>query len=421
MENSEPRPTFKAVLLEKLSYVGEVLAKALKCMDQSNVTIMASGLVYSTLVAVVPCITFFMAFLSVFGLLQPFVGSLSVFFDEVLGEVIGTQVMDMITQYTSNAMGLGVIGLVSFIITATFLVNKVYTVLNQVFRAQARSGTFKRFSSFVTFLILAVVMLAVVISLNSWALSAVRNVVGVEQNAGILSRITGYLVGFAVAVLLLFLLYYYVPNAKIRSRIALIGAVFSTVCLTILLAVFKTVVETSVSYSVIYGSLASVFFVLLFLYACWYIVLAGAEVIYVLQFKPEGPQLDGGSDTPSRQVADAVDLMMLVGSSFKSGEGAVSLKSLMRRLAMPPSSLGFCLNLLMKEKLILETGSGKSASYVPARPLDQIYLREIFDAVYGTGVALDVETAGEAVAEQVKIAADSSFSQLTLENLLERV
>ena len=75
--------------------------------------------------------------------------------------------MDLISQYTSNAMGLGVFGLVSFMITATFLVDKVYNVLNQIFRTQPRAGKFRRFTSFLTFLIIGVVLLAVVIALNS--------------------------------------------------------------------------------------------------------------------------------------------------------------------------------------------------------------------------------------------------------------
>ena len=59
-----------------LEDVGFVIYRAVLGMMQSNVTIMASGLVYSTLVAIVPCMTFCIAFLTTFGILQPFMDAL---------------------------------------------------------------------------------------------------------------------------------------------------------------------------------------------------------------------------------------------------------------------------------------------------------------------------------------------------------
>lgn len=419
----EPKHGFWAHLGDILQDSREVIWRAVLSMWQSNVSLMSSGLVYSTLVALVPCITFFMAFLTVFDLIAPFMSALSALFDDLFGTVLGGQLLALINQFSSNAMGLGVFGLVSFIITATMLVNKVYTVLNQIFRTQPSTGSFKRFTTFLSFLILAVVCLALFLAVNSSLMTMITNQLAGDEpgSSSVVSQLAGALLSFTVATLLLFLLFYFVPNTKVRSRSALLGSVVGAFSLIILFNVFKMIVSRMVSYSVIYGSLASLFFVLLFLYVCWYIILTSAEIIYVHQFRPQSSQLTGGPENPARQFTDAVNMMMLIGQSYKTGQGPVSRKNLTRRLAVTPSNLNGYISTLVKHNLIVEINTGKAASYMPSRPLDQIRLTDIFDAVYGFDPYAQSDTAGEAVAEQIRLSSIDSLSDLTLENLLERI
>lgn len=405
-----------------LEDVGFVIYRAVLGMMQSNVTIMASGLVYSTLVAIVPCMTFCIAFLTTFGILQPFMDALGELFSDLFGPVMGSQLMGLIDQFSNNAMGLGVFGLVSFLITATFLVNKVYTVINQIFRTQPGSTNLKRFTSFLTFLLVGVVCLALLIAVNSSIMGMITSrLTGDVSQSSFLANLLSLTGSLVVVCVILFLLYYFVPSTKVRFRSACLGSVLSALSLVILFNVFKMVVSRMVSYSVIYGSMASLLFVFLFLYACWYIILTGAEVIYVHQFRPESGQLSGGPEVPARQVADAVNMMMLIGRGYKEGSGATSRKDLTRRLAITPSNLSGYISLLVKSGLIIEINEGKAASYVPSRPLDQIFLREIFDSIYGFDSQGGVDTAGEAVSELVYSSSNEAMNRLTLENLLERI
>ena len=49
-----------------------VVFSALKKIGSDNISILASGMVYSTLIAIVPCITFLLFFLSAFGASEGF-------------------------------------------------------------------------------------------------------------------------------------------------------------------------------------------------------------------------------------------------------------------------------------------------------------------------------------------------------------
>ena len=63
-------------LLKKVNYrvydYFSVIRQGIKQIGRDNINLLASGMVYSTLIAIVPCITFLSAFLSAFGALEPF-------------------------------------------------------------------------------------------------------------------------------------------------------------------------------------------------------------------------------------------------------------------------------------------------------------------------------------------------------------
>ena len=144
----------------------KVLILSYTRIARDNVSILASGMVYSTLISIVPCIAFLFAFFSAFGVLQNVMDMLSVFLRETLGEQTGAEMVSMIEYYTGNALSLGVFGIISFLITSILLINRVYTVMNRIFRTQPRSGTLKRFTTFLTLLIVAAILIVVLIAIQ---------------------------------------------------------------------------------------------------------------------------------------------------------------------------------------------------------------------------------------------------------------
>ncbi|MBR1918863.1 MAG: YihY/virulence factor BrkB family protein, partial [Spirochaetales bacterium] len=155
-----------------------VIVRSVQSIASNDVSILASGLVYSTLVAAIPCLTFFIAFMSLFGVVNSFIGLFSAFLSEIFGHEIGTSVSSMMTQYTSNAMGLGIFGLFSFVISSLFLISKIYKVINSIFCCKESTGTVRRFGSFFIFLLFTAVIISVSLVLSSYANAMLANVSG---------------------------------------------------------------------------------------------------------------------------------------------------------------------------------------------------------------------------------------------------
>lgn len=397
---------------------GRCIALAVRGIGRDNISIMASGMVYSTLIAVVPCLTFLIAFLSAFGVLQPFMNLIAMIFEDTFGENTGKELVSYIQQFSTNAMSLGVIGLVSFIFTGILLVNKIYTAINQIFRTRATSGTVKRFTAILTFLIMGAFMIVSVFALQSMVTNTIAIIAIGDKRAGNFLLSLG---GIAIIWVALLLLYKAVPNTKIRTTSSTIGATSGTISLLVATGIFRAVTQFMVSYSVIYGSMASIFIALLYLFICWFLILFSAELVYVHQFRPDKTVIMGSAQAPVRQISEAVNALLLIADKYQKGEGAMNQRELSRRLAIPTLRLSAYLNDFEDARMIMAVNTQRTM-YAPMRPLDQIKLCDVISVLYGGGLDDDtIETIGEAVAADFLRRGLMNTENITIENLLERI
>ncbi len=395
----------------------KAVGMAFRGMGRDNISMMASGMVYSTLIAIIPCLTFLFAFLSAFGVLQPFMSLIKVMSIDTFGEETGQQLVEYIEQFSSNAMSLGVFGLISFIFTGILLVNKIYIVINRIFRSRPSSGTVKRFTTFLTLLILGAFMVVGIFAVQSSVDNTILTMTRGEAGSGnMLYTLLILLFGW----LLLFLLYKAVPSARVRFASAAVGATTCIISLTIATAVFRSITATMVSYSVIYGSMASIFMALLYLYIIWFVVFFSAELSFVHQFRPDKTYIMGDTESPAHQISEAVNALLLISDRYRRGGGAMSQKEIMRRLAIPAQRLSPYLSDLEDAGMVMAVNAQRTL-FVPARPLEQVKLSAVITALFGTFDNESIDTIGEAVAMDFLHRGVADVSSITIENLLERV
>ena len=381
----------------------KVLILSYTRIARDNVSILASGMVYSTLISIVPCIAFLFAFFSAFGVLQNVMDMLSVFLRETLGEQTGTEMVSMIEYYTGNALSLGVFGIISFLITSILLINRIYTVMNRIFRTQPRSGTLKRFTTFLTLLIVAAILIVVLIAIQGRVERTMLNFVKSDAFVLASSNFWESLMIIAVLWVGIFSLIFFLPNARIRLSSAMVGSLTGLFAILVATEVFKHIITTSVNYSVIYGSLASILFVLIYP-------------------KMRTALIKGRPESPLSQISEGVNLVLLVADRYRSGGGAMSEKELVRKLAVPTSKLYGYINCLEDGNIIMPVNTQRSA-FVPSRPLDRIYLKEVLHVLYGSErkTREDIQTMGEAVAEELEERGIRAMEDISIENLLERL
>lgn len=255
--------------------------------SESSVTMLANGMVYSTLIAVVPCVALIYTVLNMFGMLDPvitlFEGSLL----EIFGEVTGATLVGYLRVFTQNAMGMGVISILSFALTFVLHVDKLFIVVNRIFHTRDTGNLVLRYLKYLLIIVAGLISLVAII----FAVGRFSRVFVKLNGLPVLStfqKVLSRLIPIASIFFLLLVVTYFIPSCKVRMGSALLGSAVSTVLVIGLSYVFRIIVAFSVKYSVIYGSLAALLFFFLYLSYVWKIVLSGVVLSYVHQCASKG-------------------------------------------------------------------------------------------------------------------------------------
>ena len=95
---------------------------------------------------------------------------------------------------------------------------------------------------------------------------------------------------------------------------------------------------------------------------------------------------------------------------------------MVRKLAVPSSRLYGYVNCLEDGKIIMAVNTQRTA-FIPALPLDKIYLKEVLHILYGSErkEREDIRTMGEAVAQELEDNGIKGLEDISIENLMERL
>jgi len=125
-------------------------------------------------------------------------------------------------------------------------------------------------------------------------------------------QLLSMVVSILMSILLMFLIYRFLPSAKVRSRSAVYGAVTSGVLWELSKHLFASLVAQGAAYAKIYGAMTGLVIFVLWTYVSALIILFGAEVVYChatyITVKPvvEDDQDPPQPDTPRRRQGTVV-------------------------------------------------------------------------------------------------------------------
>jgi membrane protein len=177
---------------------------------------------------------------------------------------------------------LGVFGSVLMIWAAMGVFGAITSAVNHAFGVERQPSYFKH--KLISFVMLAVSGLLLLVGLMAYS---VINVVGARWFAGVLEALPQLLVlqNFALRwsttflfIVVVGLVFYFVPNAKVRFRDVWVGAVLTGLLWRAALAGFSAYVRDLTRFQNIHGSIGAVVVFLLWVYISAIILLYGVEV-----------------------------------------------------------------------------------------------------------------------------------------------
>ncbi len=181
-----------------------------------------------------------------------------------------------------SRLQLGVIGSLVIVWAAMGVFGAVSSGVNHAWRVE-RPRTYLRHQLFSFLMLVAAGALLVVALLLVSAINVVRaswfaNVLAETPGLVLLQGLTARTASLLLFVFVVALIFYFVPNAKVRLRDVWVGAVLTGLLWQGALAGFSWYVRDLSRYRVIHGSIAAVVVFLIWVYVSSAILLLGAEV-----------------------------------------------------------------------------------------------------------------------------------------------
>ena len=412
-----------------------------KSFFRNRCHVRASGLAYTTLLALVPLLAVVMSITT--GVLQkqgkePVERIINQLVDYIApalnletraeegdGQSGREKVVAQITAYIAriNTGTLGTVGVLALLFAIISLLRTIEAAVNDIWGVTQGRGWLKSIVYYWAATTLGPVCMVAAITLTtSSRLDSTRAWIDAVPLVG---KVFVYALPFVVLSLGFSVFYAVMPNTRVRWGAAFIGGTIGG-CLWQLNNLCSVLYMSRVqTYSNIYGSLALVPLFLVGLYFSWLILLFGAQIAYAFQNRRAYLEERLGESIHQRgREFIALRLMTHIARNFAAGARPPSLLEISRDLAVPGRLAQKILTTLAQNGLVLEVTDGE-ARFTPGRPLDRISAYDVINTLRTSQghelAANDDESHGlvRAEFERMMQAEHEAGTAITLQSLAE--
>ena len=367
-----PQPP--AVLVRVLRYPYAVV----RDLWRGDINLRAMGLVYTTLLSLIPLLAFAFAVLKGFGAhrdLEPIVYE----FFRPMGEAGAAEITTRVMQFADRVSS-GVVGSVGFALllwTLLGTIKKVEDSFNFLWRVEQPRSFARRVAEYLSLLIIGPILLVGFIGLSHAALGGpLKHIAGLpflQQLHQILISLSPYVMvtGFFTV------LYMFVPNTRVQFRPALVGALAAGVIWAAVGKMFTALVVFSTRLTIVYAGFAFIVAALLWTYFGWLILLAGTQLSFYIQnpsYLRLGLQELRLSSVEIEQLA--LKVMFLVARTNMTSGARWTINRLAAELGLPGIAIAQIGATLEKAGLLIVT---EDDEFVPGRDIGQIGVQEILE------------------------------------------
>lgn len=350
----------KTLMLHKIQQLQKLIYFTAFNFFEDDCPYRASALAFTSLLALIPLMTVAFIILSAFPVFHNFSAPIKDFIFDNFVPTTGKIIQNYLGQFVNQVPRLSILGVSFLFITAILLMITIEHAMNKIWKVENARKKLAAFLLYWAILSLGPVFLGLSLAASSYFLSFVffqqyipfSNLLNIIP---IFFSLTGFI-----------LLYYVVPNCKVRFYEALWGGVVATLLFEAAKGGFGLYLTYYNSYQLLYGAFATIPIFLIWIYWVWLITLLGAEVSYaasVYHKHQEGQTVDGFSH--------ALLWLYLLWISQKDGKALTSKELL--QYSNQPFAVNNTLMLqeLQRLKLINKTDQEQ---YLLSRDLNEISL-----------------------------------------------
>jgi membrane protein len=237
-----------------------------------------------------------------------------------------------------------------------------------------------------------------------------------------LKDITPILLSYIVAVVAFFLLYFVLPNTKVKTKPAIWGAAIAALVWIAAKSAFGYGVTELKLYSTVYGVMALVPMTVFWIYITWLTVLFGLQLTFTTQHLSslDAAEIAAAKQTEEYFIANdntAINIVREIAVAFMKNKAPVSPEVICSKLDIPPEFGEKILNHLVNRGLIAKT-SEPAVGFLPVKDPANIKLSDIAETVSVAGFAQSAPDQSQLL-EQISQTQRNALTQYSLKQILD--
>ena len=411
---------------QKLIIALRITHLVIRDLIDGMITLRAMGLVYTTILALVPLLAVSFSILKGFGVhnqIEPMLLNLS----QPMGEQ-SVEITERIISFVDNTKAgvLGSLGLAFLLYTVVSLLQKIEKAFNYTWRVAEHRSMTRRFSDYLSLILIGPVLLFSALGLTAslTSMTLFQQIMEIEA-VGFMMQLFARLLPYILVIATFTFIYMLVPNIRVKFRSALIGGIVAGIFWESTSWAFTAFVVNSAKYTAIYSAFASMIIFFIWIYINWLILLIGCSIAAYHQ-QPSHRTLRSRVVRLSNRMRETMSLMimMLVTRNYHQHKEGWTTDALAEYLNVGPEACELLVNRLKSAKLLVATKDSPT-QYIPGYDPATILLIDIISAVRVAeekdGLAMEnlhTEAVVNDISAQIEAAINSSLQDKNLLDLI---
>ena len=368
-----------------------VLHLVLKGYWANDCPLHASALTYTTLIAIVPVLALALSVLRGFGAAshveQQILETASAMpeqFRAFVGDIL---------RYVNNTSfsALGGLGLAFLLVTVVMVLSQVESSFNRVWGVQVPRTILRRFSEYLSVLVVVPVLMLAATTINA-TLSSQVVIDFIESRyataAAFYLRLLK-LTPFAAVWIAFSFLYKFMPNTRVRPGPALVSGIIGGSLWIAWQWVYITFQIGIKNYNAIYATFATVLIFLLWLNISWQIILLGAEIGFGLQnHSTFAMEMRSHTANMKTRLSLAIAVLANASDAMLNGAKCFCAPAFAQEHGAPIRLLNEVVNELVKTGFLTPVWDPKGqGNFVLMRAPDKVRLADVVEALLASGAS----------------------------------
>jgi membrane protein len=367
-----------SALVRRALQVAVIVAQG---VSKDHILLRASALTYFSALALIPLLALAFSLVGAFGVSQE-LAQLVVKQLAAVAPEAGERIIEVVQNVEFGS--LGTIGASALFVTTVLALGNVERALNTIWGVEAERSLARRFPDYLAVLVVAPLLLGVAVSLRTTLQSQTLVQRLLEQPE--FSAVYGAglrLLSVGILWLAFALLYWFLPNTRVRVGPALLGGLVAAVLFSVAQELYVDLQIGVARANAVFGGLAALPVLLVWVYVSWSVVLLGAEFAFATQNLVTFRQARRGEEPrPAAREVIGLAVAARLARAFRD-QGGLTPEELAEEFDVPVRSIRAILRELAEAGIVAPRGASEGELYQLGRAADAITAAEVLGALRG--------------------------------------